>query len=432
MGGMLERPVESTVVERYTAKGFRVAVAEMNGWRNNMEDAHLIHTRDDWGFFGVFDGHGGEACSRYVADKLREALEKDGCPADDAASKELLFSTDASFLEWVKEDQSRDSGSTATMCIVHKPSQPSDKYRLRILNAGDSRILLGRRDGSIVDGGGTDQGLTTDHKPDNPDEKERIYRCGGTVEHQEGGCARVNGDLAVCRGFGDGQYKLTGGPGPEERPVTIDPELKSFECDQADFIILVCDGVSEGNFSNPQVVKLVASVLEESGDIGKACKLVCHKAVETNSKDNISCMVVLLDGADETKKEVEFEPGSIESLQASSYRSAYEKMAEKAGLSLEDAVEMRYNMLNVSEAELEAMQQSYLGYHKQLREELSKFGTPDGEPGSQARKEYFKRFVEHEPSSSGADRDVDPLLSLLMGAKGGGKGTPLGGYSAGI
>jgi len=39
------------------------------------------------------------------------------------------------------------------------------------------------------------------------------------VEETAGGCARVNGDLAVSRGFGDADYKQTGGPGPEDRPV---------------------------------------------------------------------------------------------------------------------------------------------------------------------------------------------------------------------
>lgn len=45
------------------------------------------------------------------------------------------------------------------------------------------------------------------------------------MEQAMGGVYRVNGDLAVSRGFGDAEYKKTGGPGPEDRPVTADPEM---------------------------------------------------------------------------------------------------------------------------------------------------------------------------------------------------------------
>lgn len=55
-------------------------------------------------------------------------------------------------------DSEQASGSTATMCVVEAPSTAGGKHRLLVINAGDSRVLLGRRDGSIVDGKGTDQG----------------------------------------------------------------------------------------------------------------------------------------------------------------------------------------------------------------------------------------------------------------------------------
>ena len=32
----------------------------MNGWRSNMEDAHVVVDGDHWGFFAVLDGHGGD------------------------------------------------------------------------------------------------------------------------------------------------------------------------------------------------------------------------------------------------------------------------------------------------------------------------------------------------------------------------------------
>merc|ERR1719361_730429 len=101
-------------------------------------------------------------------------------------------------------------GSTGTFALV-APNTSEPGYSLRIGNIGDSRVVLGRADGSIVEGPGTDFGLTTDHKPAHPDERSRIERTGGHVEFVQG-VARVNGDLAVSRSFGDAPHKVSGGP----------------------------------------------------------------------------------------------------------------------------------------------------------------------------------------------------------------------------
>lgn len=443
MGATLPKAVDSTIIERHERKGFRVAACEMNGFRPSMEDAHLVHICSDWAFFGVFDGHGGDQCAKFVAPRLEQELKANGCPADDEAVRKMLFAVDQEFL-----DTEQDSGTTATMCIVHKSG---GKNLLRVINAGDSRVLLGKRDGQIVDGGGTDNGLTTDHKPDNPDEKERIYRCGGTVEITPGNVARVNGDLAVCRGFGDRKYKQTGGPGPEDRPVTVDPEFKRFDCDDADFILLVCDGVSEGDFHNDEVVKLVAEVLKNTGDPGAAARAVCFRAVETNSKDNISCMVVALDGEKDEEKTIEFLPGATDKLSNDSYNKAYVAMAQRADKSLEEAVEMRYDMLTKLLQNPESLTVSQVKAAvgscemsedkpnlEELQEELKQLrqhGDP-GEPGSAGRKEYFEKWVSEMAKSNSSDSDMGgfpgglplDLLSILQVGKGMGKGK--GGYGS--
>mmetsp|Transcript_44929 Transcript_44929/g.103855 ORF Transcript_44929/g.103855 Transcript_44929/m.103855 type:complete len:523 (-) Transcript_44929:217-1785(-) len=414
MGASLPKPVEATVIERHKSKFFQVGVAEMNGWRTNMEDAHLVFSRDDWGVFGVFDGHGGAACSKFVAEKFAEDLESNGCPKDDAAVKRLFLTIDKEFL-----DSEQPSGSTATMCIVRQPEMPGGKHRLHVVNAGDSRVLLGRRDGSIVDGGGTDQGLTTDHKPDHPAERERIERCGGRVEKTEGNVARVNGNLAVSRGFGDKDEKKTGGPGPEDHPVTANPETGRFECDQTDFLLLVCDGVSEGNFPNPEVVELVAKLLREGKDLGETARAVCHKAVERDSKDNITCMLVLLSGTSApAEKTVEFVPGPITKLGHKGFQEAYSAMAAKAGLSLAKAAAMRYDMI---QAELKVAPTA------ELKEEASKIGTPSGVEGSEERTQWFERWLQNLPEEKddgpgGMDMD---MLQQMMG-KGSGKGSGKG------
>lgn len=391
MGASLPRPVESVLVERHTGYGFRAAVAEMNGWRTNMEDSHVVHIRDDWAFFGVFDGHGGAACAAFVANRLPELLAEEGCPLDDAAVRSLCFRVDEEFLE----SSSPVGGSTGTMCIVHRP-QEGGKHRLRVANIGDSRILLGKRSGLIVPGRGTDHGLTTDHKPNLPGERRRIERCGGTVVMAEGNVPRVNGDLAVSRAFGDAGHKRTGGPAPEDRPVTADPELVGLECGEDDFVLLVCDGVSEGRFPNAQVVQLAAQVLKESGDPGQAARAVVARALERGSRDNISCMMVLLDAATgaEQKVDVEFLPGPVSGLGHSGFRSAYQSAAQRAGLSLDEALGLRFRAVRALEAQLVAAKRPR---PDALRDESALFqdGPPcdDGE-----RAMWFRRWLRDLPT----------------------------------
>merc|ERR1719330_439062 len=172
--------------------------------------------------------------------------------------KALAFKLDREFL-----DTKARSGSTATFVIVTVPNETVGNYGLRVGNIGDSRVLLGRADGTMVEGKGTDEGLPNDHKPNYPSERARIERNGGRVVSAMGGVARVNGELAVSRAFGDSQFKETGGPGPEERPVTADPEMTSLDCSATDFIILVCDGISEGDFPNREVVRFAAEKMRE-------------------------------------------------------------------------------------------------------------------------------------------------------------------------
>ncbi|CAE7232501.1 unnamed protein product [Symbiodinium natans] len=344
MGQGLPKAVTSIVLEKDAGPLFQVGVAEMNGWRPTMEDAHVSVMQDTWGFFGVFDGHGGQQCSSFVAKRLTEELRSQSLPADDAAVKSLMLRIDQEFL-----DAKQPSGSTGTFAFV-VPS--AEHITLRVGNIGDSRVLLGRADGSMVEGPGTDGALTTDHKPDNKVEEERIARTGGTVQTIMG-VARVNGDLAVSRAFGDAQHKQTGGPAQEDHPVSAEPEFTTITCDPSDFLLLVCDGISEGSFPNRDVVRLAAQELQ-SKDPEQAAAAVCRKALESGSMDNLSCMIVLLRGCEQAAKSAKKElwPGPFSEPTHGAFRKAYAAMAAKAGFSLEAAVERRYTMASQQAKEL--------------------------------------------------------------------------------
>jgi len=401
----MPKPVEAAVVERHAARGWTAAVAEVNGWRPNMEDAHVVHLEDDWAFFGVFDGHSGQACSAFVSRRFREELSQRGCPEDDASVKSLVLGIDREFLA-----SKQPGGSTGTMCIVHKPKWRGGRHLLRVANVGDSRVLLGRRDGSIVDGGGTDQGLTMDHKPDMPSERARIERCGGTVRspgQSLGNVARVNGELSVSRAFGDSKHKRTGGPGPEDRPITADPELARFECDETDFLLLVCDGMSECSFPAGEVVRFVAERLNAGMDAGAAARLACLEAIRRGSRDNVTCMVVLLTGPSAIETGVEFVPGPITHIHRKGFQSAYQEMALRAGLSLAQAAALRFEAAQreLVEAPTDA-----------LRHELASLGSPQGAPGSAERLAWFEAWLRRAPPAFGGLLCGSGLRSADAGA----------------
>jgi len=171
--------------------------------------------------------------------------------------------------------------------------------------------------------------------------------------------------------------------------------------------MLVCDGVSEGEFPNREVVKLAAEELRKGRDRpdpGAAATAVIRMALKQGSMDNISCMIVLLGGGEVPGKAVDFLPGTFVADQKP-FREAYAAMALHAGLSLDQALEMRYDL----------MKQLLEGVHEDaadLREEMSHFG--DGPPaslarGSPERTEWFNAWLE---KNCGED-DEESIEQLL-------------------
>jgi len=407
----LQKAVTSVIVERSSVDEFRVGVAEMNGKRPSMEDAHVIHSQANWGFFCVLDGHSGSECSTFIAKRLYEELEKSSKPPeDDEALKALALRLDEEFLS-----SGQSSGSTATFAIVTVPAEAGGRYQLRIGNIGDSRVLLARSDGTLVEGQGTDGGLTTDHKPNYKGELERINRTGGTVTTIQG-VARVLGELAVSRAFGDARFKETGGPGLDERPVTANPELVTLECDPTDFLVLVCDGISEGEFPNREVVRCAAEVLKSSSNGGKvdpgaAAAAVCRKALACNSSDNLSCMIVLLGGGEVAGPHKEFIPGSVDGIRLEEYRTTYANFADRANISLAEAVEMRYGLVKELLANGGIDESST---PEELRREFAAF---QGEPPEDEaeRRAWFEAWLAQQQNSQ-HDHDEDSWMAEGSGS----------------
>ncbi|XWS71645.1 hypothetical protein CRYUN_Cryun03dG0156000 [Craigia yunnanensis] len=220
----------------------KFGVASVCGRRRDMEDAVAFHpsfhrqgldsAATGFHYFGVYDGHG---CS-HVAMRCRERLHelvKEELESEEewkGAMERSFTRMDKEVIKWNEsavgvncrcELQSPECdavGSTAVVAIV-----TPDK--IVVANCGDSRAVLCRKGKPVP--------LSSDHKPDSPDELNRIQEAGGRVIYWDG--PRVLGVLAMSRAIGDNYLKPYVSCEPE---VTITDRTAEDEC-----LILASDGL---------------------------------------------------------------------------------------------------------------------------------------------------------------------------------------------
>ena len=330
MKKMLRAPVESVRLVRRRGRNIAAGVAEVNGWRAALEDEHIMVCGDDWGVFGVCDGHGGRACAAFISAFLESKVDEILRMASSQEAPNLLraffLEVDRIYLE--QRNPFDDSGCTCTLAVV-STSVPENPSTLVLVHLGDSRALLGnRKDGSMASGGGTDGALTTDHHPDLEEERARIERAGSVV-HSVFGTARIDGNLALSRAFGDVSYKT--GSTPHEHPVTAVADVSVGVMGRGQFVVLCCDGVTEGTFTNQQTVASVAATLVLTGDPALAARAVCRAAIQAGSHDNVSCMVVVVPPPEQRTLVPleELEEGPLRDVNDSAYRDAYSAFSRR-------------------------------------------------------------------------------------------------------
>ncbi|XWS15204.1 hypothetical protein CRYUN_Cryun35bG0074700 [Craigia yunnanensis] len=258
----------SFVTGSRTAK-FSYGYSCFKGKRPSMEDFYETRISEVDGqmvaFFGVFDGHGGSRTAEYLKKNLFKNLSaypnfnKD----TETAVVEAFKQTDDDYLNEEKVQQ-KDAGSTASTAVLLGD-------RLLVANVGDSRVVACRA-GSAVP-------LSTDHKPDRSDERQRIEEAGGFIIWA--GTWRVGGVLAVSRAFGNKLLK----------PYAVaEPEIQEEEIDGVDFIIIASDGLWNV-LSNKDAVALVQDIT----DAEAAARKLIKESYARGSSDNITCVVVRFD-----------------------------------------------------------------------------------------------------------------------------------------
>jgi len=321
MGAVLSSPVELVRVQRHGSAGFRVGVAEMQGWRSGHEDAHEIRCGDSMGAFWVLDGHGGDSAALAGAPDLgkefAEAIKRGEFPERDRI--------EAGFVNVDKNlrEQSIDSGSTVTGAFIRKESDGT--YTVQLVNCGDSRGIIVRSNIELKESAkeirlGTPEHLaelakdpeqvarknapepcqwplvqeSIDHKPDHPTERSRIEAVGGYVSEDEP--PRLDGNLAVSRGLGDFEYKGSTVRPPAEQKVSCIPDIyEARGLAPGSVCVLCCDGVYDVMTSH-DVAALVHSELAEDPqkDLGEIATRIVRESLEKQSRDNVTAMIVQL------------------------------------------------------------------------------------------------------------------------------------------
>ncbi|XP_028757125.1 probable protein phosphatase 2C 24 [Neltuma alba] len=221
----------------------KFGVASVCGRRRDMEDAVAVHpwfcgdhqASGEFHYFGVYDGHGcshvAAKCKDRLHELVKEELEKQEWSMCWEGAMERSFSRmDQEVIAWNANALEADCrcelqspecdavGSTAVIAIL-----TADE--VIVANCGDSRAVLCRNGKPIP--------LSSDHKPDRPDELNRIHEAGGRVIFWDG--PRVLGMLAMSRAIGDNYLKPYVSCVPE---VTITDRTAEDDC-----LILASDGL---------------------------------------------------------------------------------------------------------------------------------------------------------------------------------------------
>mmetsp|Transcript_17448 Transcript_17448/g.42797 ORF Transcript_17448/g.42797 Transcript_17448/m.42797 type:complete len:281 (+) Transcript_17448:157-999(+) len=279
-----------------------------------MEDEYFYS--QDGEFAAVFDGHGGQAVSRYLRKNLYANVQAflPSLTADDnnestkrpfATLEDYQYAITSAIAKVDREVQRIShwsfQGSTAVAVWLHEDRFKAEKT-IVTANVGDSRAVLSRN--------GTAYDLSMDHKPDDPDEEARIEALGGKVVWcgdvdlegnpiPEEGIYRVNGNLALSRAVGD----------RSERPhVVADPDITFQPVLEGDdnFIIVATDGLWDV-FGSEDAVDFVMALREDGHDLERIATLVVEEALRRGTYDNITVVIIWLDETTDSGKSVEQE-----------------------------------------------------------------------------------------------------------------------------
>ena len=247
--------------ECFTVGAFEVKfdVSAIKGARPSMEDRWAVARHPDanepYVLFAVFDGHGGDAVSSFLAARFSETLFERASNDDETDETGAGRITPAALLRRDPSEALRRAclacdeeivarfpkpagfrsgpgpGSTAVVALF---ALTETNPRAFVACVGDSRCVAADQHGTVVF-------ETVDQRPNRAEERARVERARGTVR-VVGGVARAAGVLAVSRAFGNAGIKAC---------VKADPEVSTLALESVDSGLSGPSGPKDGATTRP-------------------------------------------------------------------------------------------------------------------------------------------------------------------------------------
>ena len=212
--------------------------------------------------FCVFDGHGGDLTAKLCVKKYPEIFKK--CLLENPLDYEQALKNSFTLMDKeIEKIKAQEVGNTGTVVFINNKL-------LYCANVGDSSCcLIGK----------TAEFITTEDKCTNKKEKKRIEKEGGKIIDD-----RINGILAVSRGFGDFDLKNKG--------LICEPHIvKKLIDSNLNYCVIASDGVWD-ILSPEDVSKIIFA--HKDNNFNNIAKIIVETAKERGSEDNISCIVIEL------------------------------------------------------------------------------------------------------------------------------------------
>lgn len=293
------------------------AGADVNGHEKTNQDTPLIYISvgnvEGFNIFGVLDGHGNQGhfvsqfCRDYFMKKMREYTESLMYITQQISAEDIYINLKSDNFSYIKElflnadtELSAQNIFDCTMSGTTCDLIFQFNMHLVCFNVGDSRAILIEDSGDYTNK--IIHPLSVDHKPDLPEELNRISSSGGVVDKIQdyygnklgpnrvfkAGC--VYPGLAMSRSLGDFQAKECG--------VISKPQIIEYEINQNTKYFVVCsDGIWE--FLWNEQVRDIGNSFYYNNDVAGFCTELVSFAVNVwgekdKARDDITVVAVFI------------------------------------------------------------------------------------------------------------------------------------------